>query len=219
MTSYTDYPISKESEIELLQKLERNYGKLKVQRIESGISYIGFLIERDKSNGDILLSMPKHIEQLLNENNIMRTTVTPATNELLDYHNIDNTPCDRRKYLSILMSTYYIGNRFRYDLLFSLSTLATKCKNPTQHDMKCLIRLLQYLKMTQKYKQRYKHFKRENNNLDVRVYIDASHGIHSDYKGHTGLIVVIVGIGVIVAKSWKQKFVGTSTTHTELIGL
>ncbi len=32
--------------------------------------------------------------------------------------------------------------------------------------------------------------------------------MHSDYKGHTGLIVVIVGIGVIVAKLWKQKIVG-----------
>ncbi len=137
-----------------------------MQRIENGISYIGFLIERHKSNGDILLSMPKHIEQLLNEKNIMRTTVIPATNKLLDYHNADNTPCDRRKYLSILMSAYYIGNRFGYNLLFSLSTLATKRKKSTQHVMKCLIQLLQYLKITQKYKQRYKHFKKKNNNLD-----------------------------------------------------
>jgi hypothetical protein len=38
-----------------LQALKDTYGKLKIQYIDDGISYIGFNIERNKNTGDIYI--------------------------------------------------------------------------------------------------------------------------------------------------------------------
>ncbi len=207
---------TKENEYELLQALENTYGKLKIQYIDDGISYIGFNIERNKNTGDIYMSMPKYIENLIKENNIQKTAVTPATKELYEPVK-DDIPCDRRLFLSVLMSTYYIANRLRYEILHTLSTLATRSKNPTTRDMKCLIRVLQYLKLTKHYKLVYKH----QNVIEFihEAYIDASHSLHLDGKGHTGVIFLLKNIGVLCCKSWKHKLVATSTTHSELLSL
>jgi hypothetical protein len=207
----------KKSESDLINTLEKEFGKLEVQRIEDGISYIGFFIERDKSNGDILISMPKHIENLITDNDIRKVAVTPANRTLYEQDN--NQPCDKREFLSKLMSVYFIANRFRYESLHSLSTLASRSKNPTMGDMQCLIRIIEYLKMTKDYKLRYRKRTSNNYKIIIKAFVDASWGIHSDMKGHTGLIIFIPFIGIITAKSWKQKSVATSSTHSELIAL
>jgi hypothetical protein len=87
-------------------------------------------------------------------------------------------------------------------------------------DMRSLQRVIEYLKMTKHYKIRYKGRKRNKlKSIQLLVFVDASHGIHTDSKGHTGVVVVLEGIGVIIAKSWKQKTVATSSTHAELLAL
>jgi hypothetical protein len=52
------------SETNLITTLQHKYGKLKIQNLDDGISYVGFKIEKDKTSGDILVSMPKHIENI-----------------------------------------------------------------------------------------------------------------------------------------------------------
>jgi hypothetical protein len=207
----------KNSETKLIRILESKYGKLKVQKLEDGISYIGFMIEKDTSTGDILVSMPKHIESVTE--GYVKTAVTPATEQLYT-DDTENLPCDRRAYLSLLMKIYYIAIRYRYENLFSLSTLGSRARSPTIKDMRCLQRILEYLKTTKDYKIRYKGRKYNKSNIVyLRVYVDASHAIHDDSKGHTGVLIILDGIGVIMAKSWKQKSVTTSSTHSELLAL
>jgi hypothetical protein len=87
-------------------------------------------------------------------------------------------------------------------------------------DMKSLQRVIEYLKMTKDYKIRYKG--KGNNKLNLiqlRIFVDASHAIHDDSKGHTGVLIILIGIGIIMAKSWKQKNIATSSTHAELLAL
>jgi serine phosphatase RsbU (regulator of sigma subunit) len=54
--------------------------------------------------------------------------------------------------------------------------------------------------------------------LQVMAYIDASYGVHGDYKSHTGAVISI-GMGPIFVKSSKQKLVSKSSTEAELIGV
>ena len=54
--------------------------------------------------------------------------------------------------------------------------------------------------------------------LQVLAYIDASHAVHEDHKGHTGTIISL-GRGPIYAKSGSQRINSKSSTESELIGL
>jgi len=55
-------------------------------------------------------------------------------------------------------------------------------------------------------------------NLVVRAYIDASHGIREDGKGHQGLFITL-GMGPVLTKSRKQKVQCKSSTEAELVAL
>ena len=61
---------------------------------------------------------------------------------------------------------------------------------------------------------------RIGDNLIVRAYIDASYGVHqSIVKSHTGCAIVIDEVGVLTARSLKQKIVAKSSTEAEVFGL
>lgn len=71
----------------MINNLEQEYDKLKVQYIDDSISYIALLIERDKQIGDILVSMPKHIDSIINDNDVRRVVVTPACKKVYERNN------------------------------------------------------------------------------------------------------------------------------------
>ena len=54
--------------------------------------------------------------------------------------------------------------------------------------------------------------------LNITAYVDASFGVHPDYKSHTGS-VIMMDKGAVFAKSSKQKLMSKSSTEAELIGL
>jgi hypothetical protein len=54
--------------------------------------------------------------------------------------------------------------------------------------------------------------------LTLRAFIDSSHGVHNDGKGHQGLVVSL-GLGPILTKSRKQKVQCKSSTEAELVAL
>ena len=53
-------------------------------------------------------------------------------------------------------------------------------------------------------------------NGDVHIYIDSTHAIHSNGKGHSGLYVTM-GRGAIINQSKKLGVVTNSSTETEVI--
>ena len=53
----------------------------------------------------------------------------------------------------------------------------------------------------------------------MRLFVDASYGVHVDGKSHTGCCVVIGDIGAVHCRSAKQGIVSKSSTEAELIGL
>lgn len=88
--------------------------------------------------------MPNYIENLLQKYNINRSVMTPCTKEIMNEESTnqkDNEECDKSEYLSLLMSIYYLANRCRGDLLFTMSTLSSRAKAPKRSDMKHLMRV------------------------------------------------------------------------------
>ena len=56
------------------------------------------------------------------------------------------------------------------------------------------------------------------NTMAVSAFIDASYGVHSDMKSHTGCVIGIGG-GPVYAKSSGQKLNTKSSTEAELVAL
>ena len=51
----------------------------------------------------------------------------------------------------------------------------------------------------------------------VTAFVDASYGVHSDFKSHTG-VDITAGQGPVYVGSRKQKVVSKSSTEAEPIG-
>ena len=115
---------------------------------------------------------------------------------------------------SLTAKLQYLGKRVRPDILTSISFLAKRVKEPTEQDERKLHKVVRYVRGT-------KHLGivlEGDKNLSVLAYVDASYGVHDDFKSHTG-VVIGVGRGPVYAKSTGQKLNSKSSTEAELIGL
>jgi len=101
--------------------------------------------------------------------------------------------------------------RARPEFSTSLSFLAHRVTTPTMQDRAKLSRLLTYAKYTIDLTLNL-----EPTSTQLDVYIDASHGIHADRRGHTG-VVLMMGGSVIYCRSMRQKRNTKSSTETELM--
>jgi hypothetical protein len=52
----------------------------------------------------------------------------------------------------------------------------------------------------------------------MKTWVDASYGVHKDFKSHTGAVVSF-GRGAVMCKSAKQKLNTKSSTEAELVGV
>jgi hypothetical protein len=124
----------------------------------------------------------------------------------------DDTPCvERSEFISIVMSLMYLARYTRPDILMVVTYLATKCQAPTRRDYLAARWVLRYIKGT---KDKGLTFK--NSDLRLEFYADASHLLHSDGYGHSGMLATLGGT-IIFARSVKQKLVARSSSEAELI--
>ena len=76
-----------------------------------------------------------------------------------------------------------------------------------------LMRILRYLAGTAK-----QVIQRQGNDLTLHLYADASYGLHTDGRGHSGLVATVGG-DPIFHRSTKQKSVALSSTEAEIIAM
>jgi hypothetical protein len=179
------------------------------------VSYLGMTIKRDSTTGKIRVTQEGFITDLLKENeinNVAKPPPTPATASLLEVKE-DSPPCDPRKYKSIIMSLMYLARFTRPDILMPVSYLATRSQTPTEDDMSKTLRILRYLYGTKRV-----GITILPSNLTLRVYADASHVVHTDGKGHSGIMITL-GTNVIFVRSTKIRCVTRSSSESELFSL
>jgi hypothetical protein len=189
---------------DLIRKLEDRFGKVK-HTAGDNLSFLGLNIKKEE-DGNIKVSQPAFIADILEGWDRSKTAPTPATKNLLQ---LDETspPTEVKPFLSQVMKP-----KTRPDILFAVSYLASRSSCPTLKDTKAVERVKAYLNNT---RDDGLHVNVEE--MTLQATVDASHGIHhKDSKGNTGMILSL-GSSPIFSRSVKQKYVATSSTHAEII--
>jgi hypothetical protein len=105
-------------------------------------------------------------------------------------------------------------SRVRWDIQTTVVFLTTCVKRPDEDDWGKLKRVLKNLYST----QRLDLTLFANSLTTIEWYVDASHQIHDDCRGHTGSILTF-GRGATTSSSSKQKMPSKSSRESEIIGL
>ena len=180
-------------------------------------SYLGMTFRFPAEAGQgVNISMEGYIEELMHLCKPEGTNATPAS-ERLFVINPKSKPlndAEREKFHSVVAKILYLAKRTRPDVLLPIAFLASRVLVATTEDQEKLDRVLKYLNGTRELCIRLD----ARDPLSVFAYLDASHGVHADGKGHTGVYISLFKGGIHV-KSSKQKINSKSSTESELIGL
>ena len=193
------------------EQLERHF---KLVKQHDNVSYLGMSIKRSEDGG-ITVDQSGYVQKILEQylpNKLRKAPTSPATSSLLEEAECEE--CDKKYYLSLLMSLMFLARFTRPDILMPVTYLATKCSNPNKKDLTQLNRVLHYLQGCPKKSVNFSPVKIK----EVKIFADASHGIHSDGKGHGGIMVTL-GSGPIISRSYKLKLTTRSSSESELVVL
>jgi hypothetical protein len=197
----------------IMNSIDDKYGKGKRSEGET-IEFLGMRIQKEPG-GSVLVSMPKHIQELLEGWEIDKISEFPAGHNLFD---IDpNSPLLneklRVKLHSGVATALYISKRGpRPDVLLPVNFLATRVTKSSEDDLKKFLKVLKYLKGTDTLAMRLV----VGDDKTLYLYVDASYGVHDKGQSHTGSVLKY-GQATIQVKSSKQKIVAKSSCEAELI--
>ena len=110
----------------------------------------------------------------------------------------------------------YLAKRTKPECLTAVSYLATKVNECTVGDVDKLQRLVRYIGAT---REKGVVLMPGATGISVKLFVDASYGVHHDGKSHTGSCIVIGDLGAVHCRSSKQLIVTKSSTEAELVGL
>lgn len=197
-----------------LQFLEAKYGKLK-QQTGPVIKHLGVRIDYDQSTGLMKLDQSEFLHDLFKKFPTKGTASTPSTISLFRRSDLpaDCEAVDRKYYLSMLMSIAFVVIRTRLDYCKEIGWLAQSMAAPTVQDQRNLDRLYMNAKHTVDLVRTI-----APTSFKLEAYVDTSHAIHTNFRGHTG-IVIKMGGSTLIVYSKAQTLNSHSSCETELIGL
>ena len=203
----------------VMDEIEMEFGEVTKKRGKI-LNYVGmtFSFEEEKK---VKVTMKGYIEDVLkfveDRENFKGIAPDPARADLfeIDSENCEELLKEEKEFFHTLTAKLlYLGKRVRPDILVATAFLSKRVQSPTVYDMGKLIRVIQYIRGTM-----HLGIKLEvGSDLAVISYIDASYGVHQDYKSHTGFTVSI-GKGPICSKSSIQKLNTKSSTEAELVAI
>ena len=121
----------------------------------------------------------------------------------------------RSEYLGLIMSLMYVARLIRPDILLPVTFLATRSHVANAADMLAAKRVLKYLRNTNDIRLRILC-----ESLQLNMHCDASYGVHTDGKSHTGFAITLGNLlSYVMCKSAKQKLVSSSSTEAEILAM
>jgi hypothetical protein len=178
-------------------------------------SYLGMTFDFSDP-GKVKITMEGYIRDMLKLYDVTGIAATPATENLFVIR--DHMPllsaAKQVEFHSRVAKVLYPTKRVRPEMSPVVSFLTTRIDKATQDDWDKLDRGLRYINGTRELGIVIELF----DPIAIEAFIDASHGVHADAKGHTGGCITL-GKGPISTKSTKQKVVSKSSTEAELVGL
>lgn len=173
-------------------------------------------IQYDRDKKSIRVSQSGSVRDIVQREecgDLRKFPATPATADVLSI-DADSPPCNKTKFLSLVMSLMYVARLTRPDILMATTLLATRSARPSEQDFVHLRRVVRYLAGT----------------IDVGIefdgtrpvvpvmYADASHITHPDGLSQAGIIITL-GSAPILSRSFKIKLVTRSSSESELYAL
>ena len=162
------------------------------------------------------------VKDLIDNCGVTGGAKTPAAENLFDIResgvkeNLAATPLQKKHFHTNVTKALWIAKRTKPECLVTIAFLATRVTKCDTDDIKKLFRLLRYIRSTA---GRGIILRPGQRGVQVRAWIDAAYGVHSDGKSHTGSVVTLGDAGPIHAKSSKQHNVTKSSTEAELVGM
>ena len=211
MTAANDASLKNE-----LNLLESVFGELTIG-MGPVVNYLGMVFNFNEPNGKVRITMKGFIEEFIKDMDgvVDGVSDTPAAKNLFEVGESSAIKDDDREFFhSTVARLLYLAKRVRPDLLVAVSYLAKRVQQPNDGDYNKLCKLIKYLRSSAELGIVLEADKL----LSVIAYIDASHAIHENHRGHTGTIISL-GRGPVYIKSSSQKINTKSSTETELVGL
>jgi len=197
-----------------ISDLKKIYQEIKFNFGDSHV-YLGmnFIFSEDQVELNMIRMIDEIVEKYLPDGGI---SSSPASNNLF---NIDESSPQldtetKNVFHTITAKLLYLSKRARPDILTAIAYLTTRVQSPNVSDNHKLFKVIKYLNGSKNIVMKLSF----DTGIFVQASIDASHGVHHDFKGHTGCTISIGG-GTVFASSSKQKLNSKSSFESELIGL
>ena len=198
-----------------IKEIENEFGEVTVHK-GNVLNYLGMVFDF-VNKGKVKITMDGFIEDFFEElgDRCPGICETPAKREIFEVgDSVKLSNADKDFFHSYVAKLLYLEKRVRPDLLVAVSYLTKRVNDPNICDMNKLHRVIKYLRYTKDKGiviEGVKH-------LQVEAFVDASHGVHDNFRGHTGATIRI-GLGPVYSKSSGQKINTKSSAESELVGL
>ena len=201
---------------ELAEGLRARYGEISLTRGPL-LNYLGMSIDFTHA-GEARITMAGYVKDVLLSSGVTGNARTPATDGLFEVRGDAVAVSEEIRvwFHRVVAQLLYLAKRVRPECLAAVAYLATRVTRCDSHDIEKLFRLLRYIRWTVDLGL---VLRPGVSGIVVRLFVDASYGVHGDGKSHTGSCVVIGDVGAVHCRSTKQAIVTKSSTEAELVGL
>ena len=203
---------------EILDAVKEHFGELVISRGNKH-DLLGMKIEIDRKNKNVIIDMRDQIKEAFDTfgEDLDDTVSTPANKNLFTTYDGESPGLNEEKsevFHSVVAKLLFIMKRGKPDIETTISYLMTRVSKSNEKDWEKLKRCLGFLKRTF---DDLRHIGADSLR-DLHVWVDASHAIHANMRGHTGG-TMSMGTGTLHNKSSKQKLNTKSTTESEVVGV
>jgi hypothetical protein len=206
-----------------MDRLQREIQTLyEVTDLGSPQKIVGIEVDRDRTNGTLMINQTKYINDLLAKFNMTDcNTVAMPMDPSVKLDDVEELPEDsliRALYASLIGSLMFLAVATRPDIACAVSRLAAYISRPGELHWIAAKRVLRYLKGTKTLGIQYV---KSNDFIKEKVltgYSDASFNSESEAKSVTGYVFLAAG-GAITWGSRKQGLTALSATEAECLAL
>ena len=201
----------------LWRAIETRYKTKLVFKKGSVLSYLGMSLDFS-TNGEVAITQKGFTDEMLAGCGIdlAKGAATPASDNLFvvreDAAKI--TEVESVWFHRVTAQMLYLAKRTRPETLTAVAFLVTRVTKSDQDDVNKLKRLLLYVNGT---RERGIVLRPGAKGVQLRIFVDAAYGVHSDGRSASGSVISLGDAGPIHVKSSKQKIVTKSSTEAELV--
>jgi hypothetical protein len=132
---------------EFISKVEKKFGKVK-HKDGNTIPFLGMRITK-ATDGTVSVDQPVYVSELVEDMFDERRVSSPSHKDILSRGNPGNKLLDPKDFRSRVAKVMYLATKTRPDLLFAVSTLASRASDPYEADVVSLNHLYDYINSNQ----------------------------------------------------------------------